>query len=599
MLQSMPEVRGGKGVAMSAAKQHAATGQQAFASNEFQRPRPDHIQTIQRRDFATQLDASGLILQAIGFPTKRHRDFVDAIQGANGGKPGAFERSHLTMASRCQHSGGDEAAGAYVRRELDVIEKHMKKSGYMPFRIQRGGGVEHKRTTYEDFLTPAANWAMEQARLSDRWRVYPGRALKEQIERAIELIPHVDFEHEAKSNPLALDDDLYIQRMTNQSINYALKAFDRVAENGGDDIAFAEAQAERFLRYAKQRRERRAARETSDEGLQNCHPSESEAASVEGLQLCHPSDDAPNAGGVTNLSPFDSDTGSAGRVTKLSPSEMETVEDAGENISKLDAALIYAGRGWRVFPCEDAGKKPRILKWQERATTDEATIREWWRKWPDANVGLAMGAASGLIALDVDPRHGGDASLTELIEQYGELPQTMRAATGGGGQHLLFQYPEGATIRNSASSLGEGLDVRGEGGFIIAPPSVHESGRVYEWLNATSPAPLPEWLLKLLTQAKQASTALPRKQHAEVKSEPLTGVLIPDQQRNTTLFKIACSLRGKGAPYEEIEAAVFEVYERRCAKLPVMDASELRKIAASAMRYQPNATKLAHTTTAL
>lgn len=153
----------------------------------------------------------------------------------------------------------------------------------------------------------------------------------------------------------------------------------------------------------------------------------------------------------------------------------------------------------------DGGKKPRITEWQKRATTNEASLREWWRKWPDANICIVTGAASGFIVLDIDPKHGGDASLTELLEEYGELPPTLRAATGGGGQHLLFEHP-GVAIRNSISFLGEGLDIRGDGGYIVAPPSLHESGRIYEWLNVTKPAPLPEWLLKLLTEEKQTLT---------------------------------------------------------------------------------------------
>jgi putative DNA primase/helicase len=195
-----------------------------------------------------------------------------------------------------------------------------------------------------------------------------------------------------------------------------------------------------------------------------------------------------------------------------------------------------------------------------------------------------MGRKSGLVALDVDPRSGGDASLCELIERYGELPNTLESITGGGGSHIFFSHP-GVSFKNSSSVLGEGLDVKTDGGYVVAAPSLHASGKRYQWRSRRSPAHLPGWLLKLLTTEKPpAPPKSPAPRRAT--SSPLVGAVIPHRSRNVQLFRIACALRGDGAGSEEIERAVFDAYEQRCVKEPEpMSPAELRKIVKSAMRY--------------
>ena len=190
--------------------------------------------------------------------------------------------------------------------------------------------------------------------------------------------------------------------------------------------------------------------------------------------------------------------------------------------------------------------------------------------------------------LDIDPRHGGDCSLTELIEAHGALPDTLEARTGGGGHHIIFSYPQGVEVRNSAGKIGEGIDVRGEGGYIIAPPSLHASGQRYAWLNDHAPAPVPDWLLKLLTEERRKIAATPAAQtRPQARREAAAGDLIVEGNRNDMLFKIACSVRGKGAEYEEVESQLLEVNARRC--MPALPVVEVIKIAQSVMRYAPNA----------
>lgn len=181
---------------------------------------------------------------------------------------------------------------------------------------------------------------------------------------------------------------------------------------------------------------------------------------------------------------------------------------------RLDAALEYAARGWRVFPvhtirggeCTCGGRKgckpgkhPLTDHGFKDATTDSKQIRRWWAKWPEANIGIATGKASGIIVLDIDPRNGGDQALAELESQHGSLPHTVEAISGGGGRHILLQYP-GYHIK-SRSGLWPGIDVKADGGYFVAEPSVHESGREYAWELSHLPsdvavALIPQWLLQ-------------------------------------------------------------------------------------------------------
>ena len=193
---------------------------------------------------------------------------------------------------------------------------------------------------------------------------------------------------------------------------------------------------------------------------------------------------------------------------------------------RLDQALLYAGWGWPVVPvhcpahggcscrkraCKHVGKHPRVKGGVHAATTDTRQIEVWHRRWPDANIGVATGAASGLVVLDQDPRHGSEHSLDALQSRYGRLPETVQAITGGGGVHSLFQHP-GFRIRNDGAglALGPGLDIRGDGGLFVAPPSLHLSGRNYEWELSSHPADvtvaaMPQWMSDLLLE-HQSST---------------------------------------------------------------------------------------------
>jgi Bifunctional DNA primase/polymerase, N-terminal/CHC2 zinc finger len=182
------------------------------------------------------------------------------------------------------------------------------------------------------------------------------------------------------------------------------------------------------------------------------------------------------------------------------------------HVSELgDAALGYCRRGWSIVPmhspvdggcscgrrgCAAVAKHPRV-SWEarmEKAAT-EKEVAEWWRRWPEANVGIVTGRVSGVVVLDVDPRSGGDSALGALEESWGALPDTLEVQTGGGGRHLWFSSDE----ENPSAVLAPGLELKGERSVVTAPPSVHASGHRYLWIPERSPddltaAALPGWL---------------------------------------------------------------------------------------------------------
>jgi P4 family phage/plasmid primase-like protien len=156
-------------------------------------------------------------------------------------------------------------------------------------------------------------------------------------------------------------------------------------------------------------------------------------------------------------------------------------------------ALTYARNGFAIFPCRPRGKEPLTPHGFKDATTDGAQIRRWWTKWPDANIGLATGREHGIVVLDVDGEEA-ERLLAKLEDRHGKLPPTSRAKTGK-GRHLYFVLPE--DCGKVPSSNDGGLHIRADGGYAIAPPSVHPSGMRYEWDETSKQqfAEATQWLL--------------------------------------------------------------------------------------------------------
>src|ERR1039458_3963157 len=186
------------------------------------------------------------------------------------------------------------------------------------------------------------------------------------------------------------------------------------------------------------------------------------------------------------------------------------------------AALDYAQRGWHVFPARSDGSKKSEKsakfsnghRWGN--TIDPAEIRANYRKWPNANVGIATGPNTGVFVVEADTNEGHDvdgiASLQALEAEHGALPKTLMAESPSGSLHYYFCWPQNGTIRNSASRIGPGIDVRGEGGMVIAPPSVRPGKGEYRWLNQNAIAVAPSWLVILATANGAETRHVPNKE---------------------------------------------------------------------------------------
>src|SRR3974390_3349009 len=149
--------------------------------------------------------------------------------------------------------------------------------------------------------------------------------------------------------------------------------------------------------------------------------------------------------------------------------------------SLLAAALKYASEQLPVFPCQPRGKTPAVARGFHAATTNPETIRRYWRI-TDRNIGIPTGSVSGVWILDVDGENG-EATLRGLQARQGALPPTREVLTGGGGRHLWFKYT-GPIPSTADTRIGAGVHTRGDGGYVIAPPSVHANGALYAWKNS-------------------------------------------------------------------------------------------------------------------
>lgn len=259
----------------------------------------------------------------------------------------------------------------------------------------------------------------------------------------------------------------------------------------------------------------------------------------------------------------------------------------------LECGLEYIRLGWKVLPlhtirngqctcgkanCTSAGKHPITANGCKDASGDEADIRRWFGNGVAFNIGIATGSASGIAVLDIDPKNGGN----ESIKQF-SIPSTLEVVTGSGGRHYYFTLPEGIEIRNSQGKLAAGVDVRGEGGYVVAPPSLHLSGNEYRWAvdpRAVQPVHWPKELR--LSNAKSLGDRLRNEETAAAKPDD---EIIPEGQRNGKLTSIAGAMRRQGCDQEAIFAALININQRQCR--PPLGYEELRKIAASIAQYQP------------
>ena len=230
-------------------------------------------------------------------------------------------------------------------------------------------------------------------------------------------------------------------------------------------------------------------------------------------------------------------------------------EDSAER-----AALAYLRRGWAVVPIEAGGKRP-LVRWEEfqHRLPLPSDVGAWFRRWPNANIGIVTGKVSGLAVVDIDPRHGGDEALAALEREYGALPLTVEVLTGGGGRHLYFTS-SGEVLR-SRVALAPGVDLRAEGGLVVAPPSIHSSGTPYCWEifhhpEKTPIAPLPGWLGQLV---RSSGSGHPVTWWRERVQQP-----VPEGARNATLASLTGHLLWHGIDPEVVHELLLCWNRVRC-----------------------------------
>lgn len=167
----------------------------------------------------------------------------------------------------------------------------------------------------------------------------------------------------------------------------------------------------------------------------------------------------------------------------------------------LKDAIEYGKHGWAVFPLLPRSKAPACPNGFHDAVKDEFAIRTLWGTRTNLNLGIATGDISGFWVLDIDPDKGGKETLDELENKYGSLPETLTSKTGGGGRHYLFKTDKYQKISCNIGKLGKGIDIRGNGGYIAAPPSIHPTGTNYQW-EEKEITEAPSWLLRLIAALK-------------------------------------------------------------------------------------------------
>ena len=241
------------------------------------------------------------------------------------------------------------------------------------------------------------------------------------------------------------------------------------------------------------------------------------------------------------------------------------------NNTMMETALAYVTQGFKVFPVKP-DKKPLTKHGLKDATQTQSGVRDYWSRWPDAGIAIVT---AGYVVLDIDTNKGGLKSKASIEERYGPLPRTRTHHTGGGGLHYIYRNPDGKNIRNAVMLGGyQGIDLRANGGYIVVPPSRHESGHYYRLLDDSEIAPAPAWLMELATKKRNS----PGQTTEDTPS-------IARGKRNATLASLAGTMRCRGMPEEAIEAALLEVNRRQCS--PPLAETDVRQLAQSIALYEP------------
>lgn len=564
------------------------------------------------------------MLQLLEVPNKAARA-INGIHGMlNGIDKSKFPvfKAHQYTALQMDFRGQASNADQFMCRALAALDAAEIKCGHSFFKITRADGVAQMITSYDaDYLSDAAEWALVQVRNSPEYFKNPAKAVTDEILwDAINKFLPVRTPPEPKDGgdggPSITDGDV-IKAQWTRIINNVEENLKRELKSGADPVLAVKAFTAKVTKIAERlkdnfaREHLRAFSSLGDEDdvdvdsdgngkymSDDFLPPQAPNAEPDGLDappqtdgvdisdslsaIDDPSPPPPQTDGVNNKK----------AQQKGTPDPNLPPQTDGVGPTSMESwALYWAANDVPVFPlysvtpegvcrcrdgaqCKSPGKHPKTLRGLKEATTDKAKIQKWCRADPQANIGGATGGTVRLLAVDCDPRHGGDASLHDLVEVHGaEWLDTLQVKTGSGGHHFLFIYPEDVELRNTTNKLAPGIDTRAEGGYIVLPPSQHVSLKRYELANMVETQQAPTWLIEELTRT-------PGQQPAQVidfqEKRPRRASgdsVIAEGERNEKLFKVGCALWGQGEAQSmaDLHMQLLEVNSRRCSP-PLADA---------------------------
>jgi hypothetical protein len=535
--------------------------------------------------------------------------------------------SHQFVVPHFNYHGDPKNSAKFMDRRLDALAAAEAACGRRFIGIKRADNHTQLFTWYQSHpLLDAAEWVYLQARNSPDYGQNPAKAITtELLDAAIAKLPVVekppakpakaegDGEQWASADVMA---GAAVKGRWTKIFNAAERALIAEFDTGSDPLLAANAAATKLIEMAKDIKARRVQerlRAFSHAGdIDEDAPAAGQQVST-GEILAEVFDarrEAADASGKDSVSPDAGGPEAAPLDKKVAGSAAEAADFLNETHAY---AVAFARDGLPVLPlwgCAEGvcdcprgaaahpiGKHPHSRlapRGVYSATTDERIIRRWFETDPRINIGLAMGGPLNLVCVDVDPRNEGDATLYDLQEAHGPgaIPVTFEQNTGGGGWHKLYRLPEEIKPQKGElkGKLGPGVDIKGAGGYIVAAPSMHASGRRYEVGVNEYIAEAPAWIVAALKKSaagEQPEKVINFQAHSGRRRAGAGGSTIVEGERNERLFKIGCALWGKGevSGSEELFTRLAEANLERVS--PPLDASEVQKIVGSISgRYQ-------------
>jgi hypothetical protein len=497
-------------------------------------------------------------------------------------------KAHKFVTPFFDYRGNDENAGRFMDRRLDSLDAAERAFGRRFIPVQRADNETLLFTWYQGHpLLDAAEWVYHQARQKpDYWKNPATAVTEELLDAALEKLPVIEVElaaltseaegegeegeRERWESPDLMAGQILKGRWTKIQ-NNVLRLLTDEFDAGGDPELVAAREAAKIIksgkdikaRLARERLRAVASVRSADEIADSPTGREGDLSTMRILEEVEM--EAPHSVCVDSGKDSVPSTQGGTPDINVGGSESEVIDSVELESEALPYALDMAAQGIAVFPvygctdgvchcpegseCRSAGKHPipsLTPRGVKNATIDPKQIRRWFAKEPHANLAWAMGGLLRLIGVDVDPRSEGDASLCDLVEAHGAAwLETFTVRTGSLGNHFVFRLPEG--VEPHRGKLAPGIDLKAEGGYLVAPPSVHASGRRYEVEKNVYIAEAPDWLVAELTRSEGEPAKVPVdfQAYRDRKSSG-GGPIIVEGERNERLFRVGCALWGKG-----------------------------------------------------